>query len=59
MLGTIFGIEIFMIRQNFSFIEWTRDSTYINSSFLNVNHAGNALKITNCELAFVPSFFSL
>ena len=38
MLGTIFGIEI-MIKKNFSFIERTRDNTYMNSSFLNVYHA--------------------
>ena len=31
MLGTIFGIEVF--------IEWTRDNTGINFSFLNVHHA--------------------
>ena len=39
MLGTIFGIEIVMIKKNFSFIERTRDNTYINSAFLNVDHA--------------------
>ena len=39
MSGTIFGIEIVMIKKNFSFLESTRDNTYIHSSFLNVNHA--------------------
>ena len=39
MLGTIFGIEIVMIKRKFSFYEKTRDYTYINSSFLNNNHA--------------------
>ena len=39
MLGTIFGIEIVMIKKKFSFYEKTRDYTYINSSFLNNNHA--------------------
>ena len=40
MLGTTFGIEIVMIIKKTSvFIERTRDYTYINISFLNVNHA--------------------
>ena len=39
MLGTIFGIEIVKIKKNFNFIERTRDNTYINLSFFNVNHA--------------------
>ena len=40
MLGTIFGIEIVIIIKRTSvFIERTRDYIYINSSFLNVNHA--------------------
>ena len=45
MLGTTFGIEIVMIIKKTSvFIERTRDNTYINFSFLNVNHARNDLK---------------
>ena len=39
MLGTILGIDIVMIKKNFSFLERTRDNTYIHSSLLNVNHA--------------------
>ena len=34
MLDTILGLEITSV-----FIKRTRDKTYINSSFLNVNHA--------------------
>ena len=39
LLGTIFGIEIVMIKKTSVFIERTRDNTYIFFSFLNVNHA--------------------
>ena len=39
MLGTIFGLEIVMIKKTSVFIERTRDNTYNYSSFLNVNHA--------------------
>ena len=39
MLRTIFGIEIVRIKRTSVFIARTRDSTYINLSFLNVNHA--------------------
>ena len=39
MLGTIFGIEIVMIKKTSVFIERTSDKTIINSSFLNVDHA--------------------
>ena len=39
MLGTISGIEIVRIKRTSVFIERTRDNTYINLSFLNVNHA--------------------
>ena len=42
MSGTKFGIEIVMIIKKPSvFIESTRDNTYINFSFLTVNHARN------------------
>ena len=44
MLGTIFGIKIVMIRETPVFIERIKNNTEINSSFLNVNHAGNDLK---------------
>ena len=44
MLGTIFGIEIVMMKNTFSFHWKDRDNTYIKSSFLNVNHAWNDLK---------------
>ena len=40
MLSSTFGIEIVMIIKQISVsIERTRDNTYINISFLNVNHA--------------------
>ena len=39
ILGTIFGIEIVMIKNTSVFIERARDNTYINSSFLDVNQA--------------------
>ena len=39
MLDTTFEIKIVMIKKNSVFIERTRDNTYINSLFLNVNHA--------------------
>ena len=39
MLGTIFGIETVMIKRTSAFIQRTRDNSYINSSFLNVDHA--------------------
>ena len=42
LLGTIFRIEIVMIKKNFKtsiFIERTRDHTYIIFSLFNVNHA--------------------
>ena len=45
MLGTIFVMEIVMIKKTLVFIERTGDNTYINSSLLNVNHAWNHLKI--------------
>ena len=35
ILGTIFGIEIAMIKMNFIFCERTRDNTYINSLLRN------------------------
>ena len=40
MLGTIFEIKnCFVLKRTSVFIERTRDNTYLNSSFLNVNHA--------------------
>ena len=39
MMGTIFGIEIVIIKRTSVFIQRTRDNSYINSSFLNVEHA--------------------
>ena len=39
MLGTIFGIEIVMIKRILVFIERTWGNIYIHSSFLNVNTA--------------------
>ena len=39
MLGTIFGIEIVMIKRISVFIERTRDNIYIHSSILNFNNA--------------------
>ena len=39
MLGTIFGIEIVMIKNTSVSIQRTRYNTYINLSFLNFDHA--------------------
>ena len=39
MLVTIFGIETVMIKKNFRFHSRARGNAYINSSFLNVDHA--------------------
>ena len=36
------------------FIEMTRDNTYINFSFLNVNHAPNDLKFYELRASFRP-----
>ena len=44
MLGTIFWIEIVMIKITSVFNQRIRDSTYINSSFLKVDHARNDLE---------------
>ena len=38
MLGTIFGIEFLGLKRTSVFIVKTRNNTYINFSFLNVNH---------------------
>ena len=48
MLGTTFGIELLELKRTSVFFERTRDNTYINFSFLNVNHALNDLNFTNC-----------
>ena len=53
MLGTLFGIEIVMIKRT----ERTRDNTYINSSFLNVNHAWNDLKLYKLWASFRTKLF--
>ena len=50
-IGTTFGIEIVMIIKKSVFIERTRDNTYINFSFLKVNHA----EMKDCKLAFIFS----
>ena len=54
MLGTMFGIEIVMIKKTSVFIERTRDNTYINSSLLNGNHAWNDLKFYKLRASFHP-----
>ena len=55
MLGTTFGIEIVMIiKKTSDFIERTRDNTYINLSFLNVNHARNDLKFYKLRASSRP-----
>ena len=38
MLGTIFGMEFLGLKRTSVFIVKTRNNTYINFSFLNVNH---------------------
>ena len=52
MWGTIFGLEIFMIKRTSACIESTRDKTYNYSSFLNVDHALNVLKIYKLRASF-------
>ena len=54
MLGTTFGIEIMIIKKTEVFIERTRDNTYINFSFLNVNHVRNDLKFYELRASFRP-----
>ena len=39
MLVTIFGIEIVMIKKNFSFYSKDQENIYINTLFLNGEHA--------------------
>ena len=54
MLGTTFGIEIVMIMKNCSFHWKDQGYTYINSSFLNANHAWNDLKFYKLWSSFRP-----
>ena len=54
MLGTTFGIEIVMIIKKSVFIERTGDITYIQFSFLNVNHARKDLKFYELGASFRP-----
>ena len=55
ILGTTFGMEIVMIIKKTSvFIERTRDNSYINFSFLNVNHARNDFKYYEWQASFPP-----